>query len=102
MGDLALTIAPHPPRKVDGLPTELLKAGQATTPKSSPMAFLMPGIAHRPHHCMAARPWVNDEGSHQSVGAPSKIDFDKNSSRIFSNDCLTSGVVKPGLLSAVR
>src|SRR4029453_14300138 len=63
---------------------------------------LMPGIAHSPHHCMAARPWVNEEGSHQSVGAPRSIDFDKNSSRIFANDSLTSGVVKPGLLSAGR
>src|SRR5215212_2931679 len=95
-------MAAQPPANVDGLPTLALKGGQATTPKSSPTAFWIPGIAHRPHHCIAARPWVKEEGSHQSVGAPSRIDLDRNSSRILANDCFTSGVVKPGLLSAVR
>lgn len=87
---------------MEGLPTLSLNFGHATTPKSSPSAFWMPGMAHNPHHCMAASPWVNEDGSHQSVGAPSSSEFDVNSSRIFLNDCSTSGVMNPGWLSSVR
>src|SRR3954454_4522528 len=95
-------MAPQPPAKVDGLPRLLLNAGHGTTPKSSPTAFWMPGMAHRPHHCIAASPWVNEDGSHQSVGAPSSSESEVNRSRSLAKDCLASPLVKPGLLSSVR
>lgn len=75
--------------------------GSGTMPKSSPNAFLMPGIAHKPHHCIAVRPWMNADGSNQSVGAPSSSDLLVYSSRIFFRPSTVAGVSKATLWSAV-
>src|SRR5437763_12799564 len=70
---LALTNCDQPPQNVAGVPRPASIGGQGTIPKSSPSAFLIAGIAHRPHHCIAASPVLKAVGSNQSVGAPLKI-----------------------------
>jgi hypothetical protein len=92
----------QPPRKVTCFPTVALSAGHGTMPKSSPKASWIFGIAHSPHHCMAASSWVKADGSHQSVGAPSRSDPVSASSRSLRRESFASGVVKPIRLSAVR